>query len=154
MSKVKQFLDDVTIGFVAAQCGAAMGENEKQKTGVRLILFGAALGGFSPMLAFGQQAPTAQQAISNTTTIIGLLFKMIAVAMALGGFVYFCLGVMWAIRKSRPEYATQITVGQIIGGMAGGPALGIAGVLFFMVINSLFGNNSGSVGQSVQVNQS
>jgi hypothetical protein len=79
-----------------------------------------------------------------------LILKAIALFVAIGGVCVFIAGINWAIKKSRPEFATQITTGQVIGALIGGPCLGIAGILFYQVVNTFFGGSQ--VGTPVNIN--
>lgn len=154
MKQLRQVFNEVKMGYVVAQCGGHVHlQNSMQLNGVRLMLLGSTLAPLSAFATSTGSAPTVQTSVSNMTQMVTLFFKLIAVVAALAGFVYFVCGIVWAIKKSKPEFATQITAGQVFGGLLGGPALAVAGVLFFMVINSFYGSSS-AAGQGVTLSTS
>lgn len=138
MKLVKKVFDDINVGILTAQAGGSFA-NKRQSQGVAMITVGMTLLGVLPSSAFAQSTGSLNDGINRAMSFGNLLLKAIALFMAIAGVCVFIAGINWAVKKSRPEFATQITTGQIIGGLVGGPCLGIAGVLFNQVINTFFG---------------
>ena len=101
--------------------------------------------------AFAQQTPTVQQVSNNGISTINLIMKVISGLFGLAGLTSAGTGIHFAIKKSKPEFATQISALQIGGTFIGGIAMIILCPMIWMFANSLFGVNS--QGATIQVGQ-
>lgn len=149
MKIVKEMVDELNMGIIAAQCGATYG-NRHQVLGIRLMSLSMCLAGCIPTLAAAApNGPDLNTSINNGINFVSLLMKFVCIVAALAGLVAFIMGIVWAKKKTQPEYARDITVGQIFGGLLGGPALMVCGALAYMFINSFYGG--ATVGSTVQL---
>ena len=148
MKAVRKVIDDINVGIMTAHVDGNLG-NKRQNQGVAMIACGLAMLCVLPDSAFAQQSGNLNTGITNAMTFGNLVLKAIALFVAIGGVCVFIAGINWAIKKSRPEFATQITTGQVIGALIGGPCLGIAGILFYQVVNTFFGGSQ--VGTPVNI---
>jgi hypothetical protein len=148
MQFLKKVFDDINVGILTAQAGGSF-SNKRQSQGVAMMTAGMTLLGVLPNSAFAQSSGNLNDGINKAMSFGNLLLKAIALFMAIAGVCVFIAGINWAVKKSRPEFATQITTGQIIGGLIGGPCLGIVGVLFNQVINTFFGGSQ--IGSTVTI---
>lgn len=82
-----------------------------------------------------------EKGLGNIVTIVETIIDVIAVLCVLAGFYFFVSGIMMAIKKSKPETASQVTGGQIFGHIIGGPILTIAGY-FLLTVVSLVSNDT------------
>lgn len=82
-----------------------------------------------------------EDGMANIILIVETIIDVIAVLCVLAGFYFFVSGIMMAIKKSKPETASQVTGGQIAGHIIGGPVLTIAGY-FLLTVVSLVSNDS------------
>lgn len=140
MKAIKKVYDEINVGILTARVGGPL-ENKRQSQGIAMITGGLTVFGALPDSAFAQQSGDLNSAIAKGMSFGNLLLKAIALFVAIAGVCVFIAGINWAVKKSRPEFATQITTGQVIGALIGGPCLGIAGILFYQVINTFFGGS-------------
>lgn len=151
MNKVPSLLDEINVGILSAHAGMNIYTNKHQARGAAMMALGLTMLGVLPGDVFAQATGGIEQGINKGISLANLILKAIAIFVAVGGVCVFIAGVNWAVKKSRPEFATQITTGQIIGALIGGPVLGVVGIVFNMFINSFFGNQQ--LGTTVTVGQ-
>tara|TARA_B100000287_G_scaffold422050_1_gene463495 strand:- start:629 stop:1006 length:378 start_codon:yes stop_codon:yes gene_type:complete len=115
---------------------------------VCLLKLGAALSLISTGAFAGADLETS---VDSVKRFVEIFIDLLAILCVLGGFYFFVIGIMMAIKKSRPETASQVTGGQIAGHLLGGPVLSIAGYFLFTVVNLVSGGSGeDEIGKGVE----